>query len=177
MRRAFLAEFADPKSIDLRFARAYEETNKSWEKKYGWPLFKELHKDDAHVLAKLHIPLQDTQAEFDEQVGYLAKLLVDSLNEEEIAKSLPKGPKGEKGLAKLERFLTSEGLSDATTTLRPFANIQGLRSRGAAHRKGTDYDLSKAIGELDRPQGFAKLLSEAVQTLELLQHHAAGEAS
>ncbi len=172
IKRAFLAEFADPQSVDLRFARAYEETNSAWEARYSWTLFKPLHKDDAHVLAKLHIPLQDVQAEFDEQVGYLAKLLVDSLNETPMTATLGKGPKEEKGLAKLERFLTVEGLVDAATTLRPFANVQGLRSRGAAHRKGADFDLTVAIGELDRRQGFEKLLTEAVQTLDVLKNHA-----
>ena len=97
IRRAFLGQLTDPQSVDLRFARAYATTNSAWETKYGWPLFLELHEGDEHVLAKLHIPLQDTQAEFDEQIGYLAKLLVDSLNEAKFAESLPKGPEGRKG--------------------------------------------------------------------------------
>lgn len=171
-RRAFLGEFADPKSVDLRFARLYHQTNEAWQAKYSWPLFKELHKDDAHVLAKLHIPVQDVQAEFDEQVGYLAKLLVDSLNEEAITQTIGKGPKGEKGLGKLERLLGEEGVDDLASLIRPLANVQGLRSRSSAHRKGADFDLTVAIGELDRQQGFEKLLTEAVQTLEALRQHA-----
>ena len=175
VKRAFLAEFADPKSIHLRFARIYAQTNRAWEAKYGWPLFKPLHRDDAHVLAKLHVPVQDVQSEFDEQVGYLAKLLVDSLNEGAITNAIGKGEKGEKGIGKLERFLANEGVHDPASLLRPFANVQGLRSRGAAHRKAADFDLTVALGELDRPQGFEKLLTEAAQTLEALRQHAAGK--
>jgi len=177
IKRAFRGEFADPQSVDLRFARAYERTNRAWEAKYGWPLFKPLHTADEHVLAKLHIPLLDTQAEFDEQVGYLAKLLVDSLNVEAITPPMRNAAKSDGGLARLQRFLAEQGLTDPATTLRPFARIQGLRSRGAAHRKGSDYDLTVAIGELDRRQGFAKMLSEAVQTLELLRNHAEGQGA
>jgi hypothetical protein len=92
--------------VELRFPRAYAKTNEAWESAFGWPLFKPLHEDDRHVLHRLHIPLGDTAGELDEQVLYLAKLLVDSLNEESLATTLGKR-KDEKGLAKLERLLGS----------------------------------------------------------------------
>lgn len=174
IRRAFLAEFADPVSVDLRFARVYAETNDVWEKAYGWPLFSPLHEDDAHILAKLHVPASDSQSAFDEQVLYLAKLLVDYLNESAITKALKARVKGEKGLAKLERFLAETGAADAAALVRPFANVQGLRSRGSAHRKGSDFDLSVAIGELNRREGLRKLMSEAVNALESIKTHAVG---
>jgi hypothetical protein len=174
IKRAFLAEFADPVSVDLRFARVYAETNEVWERGYGWPLFSPLHEDDAHILAKLHVPASDSQSEFDEQVLYLAKLLVDYLNEDAMTKALEAPIKGEKGLAKLQRFLAEMGAADAATLVRPFANVQGLRSRGSAHRKGSDFDLSVAIGELNRREGLRKLVSEAVNALESLKAHAAG---
>jgi hypothetical protein len=174
IKRAFLGQFADPVSVDLRFARVYAETKTVWEKAYGWPLFSDLHDDDAHILAKLHVPAGDSQSEFDEQVLYLAKLLVDYLNEDAITKSLQAPVKGEKGLAKLERFLAERGATDAAALVRPFASIQGLRSRGSAHRKGSDFDLSVAIGELSRTEGLRKLMSEAVNGLESLKSHAEG---
>lgn len=169
VKRAFLAEFADPTSVDLRFARVYAQTNEAWENAYGWPLFSPLHEDDAHILAKLHVPAGDSQSEFDEQVLYLAKLLVDYLNEREIAKATKHPAKGEKGLAKLERLLGETGASDPASTLRPFANVQGLRSRGSAHRKGSDFDITVAIGELSRREGVRKLMSDAVDALDKLR--------
>jgi hypothetical protein len=177
-RRAFLGEFADPTSVDLRFARAYAETNEVWEKAYGWLLFNPLHEDDAHLLAKLHVPVSDSQSEFDEQVLYLAKLLVDYLNEGAISKATATPVNGEKGLAKLERLLTETGAADAAALVRPLANVQGLRSRGAAHRKGATFDLTVAIGELSKREGVRKLMSESVDALESLKSHAGrGERS
>lgn len=168
-RRAFLAEFAEPQSVDLRFARVYRKTNRVWTERFGAPLFKQLHEDDRHLLGKLHIPIGEGQAEFDDQVLILAKLLVDSINEADIGADLGKAKRDEKGLAKLERFLSDRGVSDARALLKPFANIQGLRSRGAAHRKGADFDIGVALDGLNRRDGFEKLLSEAIDALEALQ--------
>ena len=84
--------------------------------------------------------------ELDEQVLYHAKLLVDCLNGEALAAGIGKGPKDEKGLAKLERWLAAHGIADARSLLKPFADVQGMRSRGVAHRKGEEFDIAVAIG-------------------------------
>jgi hypothetical protein len=173
VRRAFLGQFADPQSVERRFPYAYRTANETWEKAFGETLFKPLLEDDRHVLSKLHVPVTDGAAEFDEQVLYLAKLVVDSLNEEALTARIGKGPKGEKGLAKLERLLTDEGVAHPRALLKPFADVQGLRSRGAAHRKGSDFDITVAIGEVGRQKGFENLLSAAMETLETLRELAA----
>lgn len=175
-RRAFGGEFADPQSLDLQFPRAYQQTNDAWTKAFGEPLFKPLHRDDRHVLSKLHVPIGDGASEFDEQVLYLAKLLVDSLNEEDLAARIRDPVKGEKGLAKLERLLSEHGLKDARSLLTPFATVQGLRSRGAAHRKGSEFDITVAIGELGRQSGFERLLAEAMDTMATLRDFAERQA-
>jgi hypothetical protein len=177
IRRAFGAEFADPKSADLKFSRVYGATNEAWNEGFGAPLFKPLHEDDRHVLSKLHTPVGDGQAEFDEQVLYLAKLLVDSLNEDALTAEMAGGPRGEKGLAKLQRFLENQGVADARTLLKPLAEVQGLRSRSAAHRKGSSFDITVAIGELGRRNGFDKLLEASIVTLEALKGIAAAADS
>jgi hypothetical protein len=105
-------------------------------------------------------------------VLYLAKLLVDSLNEAAIKEAAGTTAKGEKGLAKLERLLSAEGVPDARAVLTPFANVQGLRSRGAAHRKSTSFDITQAIGDLSRQKGFEKLLGDAIGTLDALREFA-----
>jgi hypothetical protein len=177
VRRAFFAEFTDPKSVDLLFPRAYREANEAWESAFGKPLFKRLHRDDRHVLAKLHVPLGDGSAEFDEQVLYLAKLLVDCLNEESITAMSTTTESGAKGLAKLERLLTERGVDDPRALLKPFGEVQGLRSRGAAHRKGSSFDITVAVGDLGRRKGFEELMRRAVQTLAALTAFAEHVAS
>jgi hypothetical protein len=136
-----------------------------------------LHEDDRHVLSKLHTPVGDSLAEFDEQVLYLAKLLVDSLNEQALTAGMDKGPKDEKGLAKLERFLENQGVAEARTLLKPLAEVQGLRSKSAAHRKGSSFDITIAIGDLGRREGFNKLLEASIATLEALKGIAAAADS
>lgn len=176
VRRAFYAQFTDPHSVELRFPRVYAKTNEAWEAAFGWPLFKPLHEDDRHVLHKLHVPFGDTAGEFDEQVLYLAKLLVDSLNEEALADSV-ENRTGDKGLAKLERMLDGLGVPNARTLLKPFADAQGLRSRGAAHRKGSDFDITVALGESGRQAGFEALMEAAVVALDALRDIAEGQAA
>lgn len=133
--------------------------------------------DDRHLLSKLHVPFGDTPSEFDEQILILAKLVVDSINEEAITNVIGKGPKGEKGLAKLERFLAEKGAKDARQILSAFGRVQGLRSRGAAHTKGSDFDISVAVGDAGRQDGFRNLLSDTIETLEALRSIADAEST
>lgn len=171
IQRAFFGQFADPTSADLRFRTTFIEINETWDELFGWPLFKPLRQDDAHVLTKLHIPLRDSAAEFDEQLTYLAKLLVDSLNEAEIGKVLRTKIKDEKGLGKFERYLTLLDFDGADNLLEVLHALYGLRSRGAAHRKGEDFDIKRAIGERDRPSGFRYMLERVTASLAELETH------
>jgi hypothetical protein len=177
VKRAFYAQFTDPQSADLRFGRVYTKTNKRWDSTLGFPLFRPLHPDDRHLMGKLHVPITDSQAEFDEQVLILAKLVVDSINEEALREQIGKGPSGEKGLAKLERFLTDRGVADARQLLSPLARVQGLRSRGAAHVKGSDFDINVALDGTSRRDGFQKLLEDTIEALETLESVASTKAS
>jgi len=171
IRRAFLGQFADPISADLRFRATFSTVNKTWENVFGWPLFKPLHDDDAHVLTKLHVPLRDSAAELDEQLTYLAKLLVDSLNESEIGKNIGTKIKGEKSLGKFERYLALLEFPGAENLLEVLRSLYGLRSRGAAHRKGEDFDIKRAIGERDRPNGFRDILERVTDSLVELEKY------
>jgi hypothetical protein len=160
VRRSFLGQFADTDRIEYRFTLAYTAVNEVWTRRFGWPLFKELHPGDAHLAHSLHVPTNPGFAAFDAQLIGLAKLVVDCLNEEELAKNTTKTA-GEKGIGKLERFVQDHGLSASRnplcTTLR---QIQGARSRSSAHRKGSDFDEALLRdGAPDLPTLFEDLLS------------------
>ncbi len=169
VRRAFYGEFTDPQSVGLRFPRVYAKTNEAWAEAFGWPLFRALHHDDRHLLSSLHVPFGEGASEFDEQILCLAKLLVDSLNERELAKHVTNKSKDLKGLGKLEQMLGGLGVLDARSLLGSLADIQGLRSRGAAHLKGSDFDISIPLNGLGRKAGFAALMQRAVDTLDSLR--------
>ena len=143
---------------DLVFKHLYVQTNNKWEKKYGWPLFKELAVDDQYHFETLHLMGQNNdQKEFDGLIQSITKLVIDSLNEKQLVKGIdcnkpdviqllteknikelkPSNIQG--GITKFECFLISEGVlnSDFVKLLR---EIQELRSCTVAHRKSTKPD-------------------------------------
>lgn len=150
------------------FKTAYAQTNDAWQRSNGWVLFKELHADDAHILSSLRLLLSNTAREFDTQLLNLAKLLIDCLNEEELTANAPapESKKNEKGIAKLERLLEQWGYSKVDRDLDLLRTIQGIRSKGAAHRKGSDYNLSAAgLDPDDFQDSFRKLLVQSITML------------
>ncbi len=178
-RRSFLGQFADATLPEHQFKYAYGSNNEAWRVTFGWPLFKELHPHDQHVLSSLRLPLANSANEFDGQVLDLAKLVVDSLNEEQIAALLPApGPKDEKGIAKFERLLTNLQYPHVARDVTLLRTIQGVRSRGAAHRKGGDYDLSQAgLDPNDFHESFKLLLERCTQMLADLAAFASSQRS
>jgi len=169
-RRSFLAEFSDPSSLDLIFRNEYEELNNAWRDKFGWPLFLGSADNDKHILT-IHIPTTESQRELDEQILWLAKLLVDSLNEAELVKGLPKVG-NEKGIGKFERFLESKQCPHAKEIVEFLRHIQRLRSTSVAHRKGRDYrETMKRLGLTGKsgPEVLKTLLNQAVGILRTLR--------
>ena len=168
-RRGFLAEFADPQSPDLAFKSNFQSFQKSWERKFGWTLFLPLREKDAHLLATLHVPLTDEQAEFDAQVLALAKVIVDSLNEAALQKELGAKIEKEKGIGKFDRFLQSKGIQNPKIVLY-FRKLYALR-HGAGHRKGEDYEKAEeffGVGKRGLREVFAQILFIAVEILQFL---------
>lgn len=161
IRRSFLNQFVDTDRIEYRFYRAYEVLNEAWASRFGWPIFKELHSGDAHLAHSLHVPTSPGFAAFDAQLTGLAKLVVDSLNEEMLGKNLTGKATGEKGIGKLERFLHEQGLDTQGALLcETLRRVQGARSRSAAHRKGSDFSETTLLdGAADLPTAFHNLLS------------------
>lgn len=160
-KRSFLAVGTDAVAADLRFRRLYNSVNIAWSEQFGWPLFREPKESDVFMIDQVRLALNDSQDEFEEAVRLLAKLLCDSINEKGVQKALPTTVANEKGISKLERLLTERGYPHIERDIGFLRRVQELRSRTAAHLKGSDYEkvLTKNIGA-NRGRAAVKLLIE-----------------
>ena len=170
--RGFEAQFTDPEKSDLYFKQKYSIFQEAWEKKFDWKFFKPLGKDDEHYLKTLRVPLTNEQKEFDEQVLSLAKVFIDSLNEQELGKNLTIPKENPKGLDKLEAFLLEKGMR-VDKMIEFLRNLQTLRSTSVAHRKGDNYEKIKKyfeIGEKDLSKVFDEILIKSAWVLNTLEN-------
>ncbi|MCU0795141.1 MAG: hypothetical protein MUF31_04315 [Akkermansiaceae bacterium] len=157
--RAIRGWFADPKKADHAFKQAYRLFREDFRKADGWDLFLELHDADQYCFKILHAPLAENGAEFDDQLINLTKLLVDSLNEAEIAKGLATLEKGDPGITKFEKFCGEKLPNLPAEHIAFLRELQRLRSTSAAHRKGSRYDkLVADLGLEDR--GYREVFNE-----------------
>ena len=156
----------------MLFKYKFELFQSKWIEKFGWPLFKPLTTEDQHYYVALRIPLTNDQAEFDQQVLALAKVFIDSLNEECLKKFIPPKGKDEKGISKFEMFLTVEGLTDFQQHIKFLRDFYELRSSGVGHRKGKKYERIAAtfqLAERDLIVVFEDILEKAIMLLQYLE--------
>ena len=132
-RRGFLAEFANAKTPDLLFRREYARLIEQWQQVHGWSLFLQPSIDDQHLLNMIHLPVTESQNEFDDQVICLTKLLVEFLNERELETRVDKLDKGVKGIGKLAAFLETTAFPQSTSIIKYLKDLHRLRSAGSAH--------------------------------------------
>lgn len=120
-----------PETVDLFFKSKYESFNKKWEDKFGWKLYKPLSEKDEYLFTALHKITSNNVKAFCEQTLTIVKLIIDRLNEKELAKGLDLDSKV-RGIAKFEKFLESRGMEipDMFEFLR---HLQNLRSGLIAH--------------------------------------------
>jgi hypothetical protein len=171
IRRSFLSEFTDPKRMDLVFKRQFIVTQDAWKRKHGWLFFRPFSEEDEHCYSSLRIPANAEQNELDTQVMYLAKLMVDSLNEREIAKTVKSVP-NQKGIDKLEAYLGMKGFPNYEEHIQFLRDLQSLRSTGAAHRKGKNYEKTAKrldFEHKDQRLIFTELLERAIFFLNSLK--------
>ncbi|MBX3566316.1 MAG: hypothetical protein KF730_17285 [Sphingomonas sp.] len=169
--RSFDAAPADGQQSEHRFKAAYQQMTQRWEAAKGWPLLRPLAPGDRHLLTKLHVPTSDNPAELDAQLLGLAKLLVDSLNDAALDAALGDKRLDERSLAKLERYLDGAAYRHVKRDIATLRAIQGLRSAGAAHARGSNYDKTLArlgLAQTSAPAIITKLLDAATQMLEAL---------
>jgi hypothetical protein len=168
--RSFRGWFADPKSPDHVFKRLYQEVSREWQAKFGWPFFLPLREEDEHVLKVIRSPLTENPDEFDKLTLYMTKILIDSLNEAEIAKSITLEEK-DRGIKKLAKFFVQLGRTDSAAPIQFLRNLQSLRT-GSAHRKSSDYSKAAAafgMNDVGFKGAGAKILTEAVSFLEYIR--------
>jgi hypothetical protein len=161
-RRAFLAMPTDPQKPDLVFKHEYRRFCERFRAVIGWDFFLPLHDDDEHFLTGLRLLSKDNQAEFDSQLIALTKVLVDSLNETEITKGLTTLAENDKGITKLEKFFKERGATGYEPHVKFLRVLQDLRSKSAAHRKGSNYD--KLIAGLQMADEGQQKVSAALLT-------------
>lgn len=179
-RRNFLGEWTDAEAPDLVFKAMYERLHEPWEARFGWRLFRPLHEADAHCFGALRRLIAEEQAEFDDQVKNLTKLLVDALNDDAIQLALPSKVKDEKSVSKLARWLTQEEQPNSAAHVEFFRDLQAIRSRGAVHSKGSGYEeLWQRLGFEGRPLAvvFDEILVRAGRILDDLRTWAEASAA
>lgn len=175
--RDFIAEFSDPANDPIYYLRiAFETLQKVALERLSNPFFQDLDEKDRHVYETLHLPLTDEWKEFDEQIQALAKVTVDSINVSSLSRESGQRIDGKiiKGsIDLLGHFLVKIGVQDheREQILSPFHAIQSIRSTGAAHRKGANFEkaLQKfQLSSLTNHDKIEKLVIDLTRALNLL---------
>lgn len=187
--RDFLGSWCGSDFPIHQFKSEYESFNEEFFKKYGWPLFKPLQDDDRHHFSALRIPINTSYAEFDSQILSLVRLLVDSLNEKELMKWIPKqkneifrDEKSENpddlvkgGINKLQKILLFFQLPEAVTKVKLLRDIQTVRSQSGAHRKSESGfpKLMKKMNpdNLPEPELFESFIVQSIELLQFLRQY------
>ena len=177
VKRELMAEFAYPDELTHIFKYELGKFSELWRTKFGWDLFLPLRDDDEHYLKSLHIPTSEDPLEFDQQVLALSKVLCDSINVDQIKKTIvvkEKGIKrrfGIKGFSGIGSIYWLKAMlvfhlkqDDASSDeiIQSLKTIQSLRSKGVAHRKGKGYDKAKKALGLDEDL-FVKFLGSILE--------------
>lgn len=136
--RDFLGMPTESNMADHKFQQDYLLLSQKWKEQYGWELFIPLSAADQYNFNQIHIPITDSQPEFDQLVLSLVKVLIDSLNEKELQNQLRTGD-SLKGISKLEKWLEHQGKDDYSDHIKFLRDLQELRSTGTGHRKGKSY--------------------------------------
>lgn len=149
-RRAFLAQFSDASAPDLVFRQRYTQLNEAWIKKFGWPIFRPLHEADAHIPKQIRVPISESLSEFENQILFLVKLQIDSLNDAELTKANSGAFPNEKSISKLKRYLDGKEYPYTDRDIDLLRTLQDMRSSGAVHSKGKNFEKNRKKVGLDR---------------------------
>ena len=139
-KRDLCAEETEPIAPDLIFKGKYDNFKRIWKEQYGWDLFCDMHIDEQYHYTALHIPEKDNNKEFEEQIISLHKLMVESINVEELNKKVAKEI-DQKSIALLEKYISLKcGQSESEKIISILYRLNKIRSCSSGHRKGKKYD-------------------------------------
>jgi hypothetical protein len=168
------AEFVESTDPVSKFKRVLELSNSNFKTQFGFRLHKTLPSNDLHCYQTIHIPVTNEQKEFDEQILYLAKILIDSMNKSEMDKRISKS--SQSGSIESLGFFLSEITecqdTDISIIIDTFSMIQTIRSTGAAHSKGSKFEgkmIKYGLTELpNNMKRFEEILNRAREALIIL---------
>lgn len=178
IRRLSFNQSVESWNPEHRFKRVYAALQEEWEKGWGWRLHRKAEGFDAGVLTRLHIPVNESEAEFRAQSLNLALMLVDLLNENCLIQGMDKVD-DEKGIDKLSRFLESNKYAYVERDISLLKKVQRMRSRIAAHASGSGGRafLEKELADRSHREYFVELIKESTQMLLDLKRFAVSHAS
>lgn len=178
IRRLSFNQSVESWNPEHRFKRVYAALQEEWEKGWGWRLHRKAEGLDAGVLTRLHIPVNESEAEFRDQSLNLALMLVDLLNEKCLIQGMDKVD-DEKGIDKLSRFLESNKYAYVERDISLLKKVQRMRSRIAAHASGSGGRafLEKELADRSHREYFVELIEESTQMLLDLKRFAMSRAS
>ena len=169
-----LAEPANPSRTEHVFRASYSRVEQSSKQYLGWHLLMPLHEDDIYRVSSVRVPVHDEQKAFDDFVGNLHNVLIDSLNSKELAKLVPVEIREQKkiagkSIALLDEIFRSRGI-DATEHIRFLHDLNNLRNKSDGHRKGSSYIEArrKLTEEEDLRIVSHCILDKSVKCLEFL---------
>ncbi len=172
-KRQMLAEFADSDRSEHLFRQRYDDLKGVCQKVLGWPLLLPLRGEDMHHFQGIRVPSSDEQTDFDELVQSLTKVLIDSLHEKALNALIP-GEQADKikgSISRLESALRACGISGFEPHINFLRKLQNLRSSGAAHRKGSNYEKIAdefLVDSRNLRTVFAGILEKALDVLSFL---------
>jgi hypothetical protein len=168
--RSLLGNFAEPEAEQFILRNRYNDLQESWERNFGWPLFKPLNKGDLYRFDNLRVPLSENQQEFDQQVESLVILIIDSINKAQIDKLLNITDTKIRHIQSLELFCKSNNLIGYEEPITFLHDLYKLRSQGASHRKDSkDYPKIHNSFGIDKNgyiQTFRGILKTTIALLE-----------
>ena len=173
-RNQVLAEPANPSRIEYQFRAGYSMLERLSDQYLGWQLLRPLHQDDTYRLSGVRVPIYNEQKAFDDFVGNLHNVLIDSLNSKQLAALVPSEIMEQKDIAGksiglLDEIFNSRDV-EATEHIEFLRDLSHLRNKADGHRKGSDYvEAVHRFGtEVDLRLISHRIMHDAVNLLEFL---------
>ena len=176
VKQQLLGEFTAQDDPCARLLDLKVQVNETFEKKFNFKLFQDLSETQNYILYTFHTLTSDEEIAFNDQILTMAKLFVDTINNDGLKKNTnwkPSNSQENRSLYFLEHFLI-ENLNKHHETKKivsAFRMIQSLRSTAGAHLSGFNYKMELQRYNLDKltPKNrFVKILEEFYIKLELL---------